>query len=504
MADALTIDFAMTNSDRVEKAFARFAALTGAGAKNLQVMAHVADAATAAYKKLNSQVARFNKLTSTGTGLVPRFHTSSATATTTAANQARVRGVQGPFQRQASLAHQFAQASSSGDWRKVADVGLAQARNEKEIAKVNAPEKTIKGKFADLIKTSRFSVNAGGATLMPLVGKAASILGEALGPEVAALAGPIGLAAMAATAAAKGIWDLAQNAATAATAFTNAGLQMGNIGAGASTADRFGRASGLTPAETAGVASSIQAAISAGGIGRAMGLQAHMFNIGGPFGDQDRSKLVAQAFNYMRSLKSLSARESFARATGSEALLPGTMVSDKQLARGSGDAAVTSQIFDEKFQREAADFQYAVGRVQDAFGNLMGALGKPMVDKFTGLLNNLADTFNNWAVWLDSPTGKRIIDTLSAQFGGRFNDSADDFIDKWDSKMNANDAQRQKDEELKKNTDAIKDLTGKIPGAYGKDTDGRLGRALPGAAGFEANFQARQEMVKNARRLGAF
>lgn len=497
MPDALKIDFAVTNADKVARAFARFAALSEKGAQSLGHMEAAAKSATAAYHALNTQIARFNRLTGSSGG-------SSASAPSGGGSSSggggRQRFVSGPFQRQQILAQQFSAATAQNNHRAMADVRLAQVRNQKQVDAAMGGPKSLKDKFFDVAKTSRFSVEGGKANLMPLVGKTLGLISEALGPEMAALAGPIGFAAGAAVQAGKAIWELSKNAAEAAARFSAVGFQMGNLGMGNANAIQAGRASGLSPEQTAGVAGSIQNAITSSGMGRAMGAQMGMFNISGPFGSQNTALLVTQAFNALRKIKDLGQRKAFADATGSSALLPGTLVSDRQLARGAGDAGINAKVFDEDFQKKSADFNDAMGRVSSAFQNLEGALGKPLLDKFTAILNGIADAMNTLAGWLNSPAAQFLLKALpavamSAAPGGAVLAGAAN-----GGGMSSTDANTKA---LEDNTKAVSDAS-KVPGMYGSDPQGRRAAAFPSAAGYEADPRSRGGYVGKGMALGAF
>ena len=197
MPDALTIDFALTGSDKVASFFGRLASLSDQSAKSLRIT----DTAAAArsYRVLNAEIEKYNRLTSGGVsstvggnvgGGTGAFRAGAASAGAASARQTRF--VAGPFQRQEMLSRQMMGATSAGNGRAQADIALAQVRNEKQLERVMAGPKGLGAKFLDVLKTSRFGVGAGGKMeMMPLVGRTAALAAEVIGPELMALANPV-------------------------------------------------------------------------------------------------------------------------------------------------------------------------------------------------------------------------------------------------------------------------------------------------------------------------
>ena len=499
MADALTIDFAVTNLSRVEQAFKRMETLSSAADTRLAALASRADEAAAAYSRLNTQIALFNRLSGSGGGFGPAIPVqsrpagSSPAASPSSSPAARGSFVSGPLQRQEKLAQQFSLAQSQGNRRAAVDIRLAQIKNDAHLQRLTAPEKTLGGKFLDVLKTSRFGVGAGGKMeMMPLVGRTASLAAEALGPEVMALAGPVGIVVGAVTAAAAAVFNLAKGAAAADAAMTSFQFSVGNMGAGSSAALAAGRQGGLSADATAGQANALQNAITGSSTGRMYGMSLGVTNLAGPYGSQDYATQYKTAVDALRRMP-IEQRILTARQTGLEASLPATMTSDKQYALSQKDAGVQAKIFDPAFAEKSADFNAALGRLEDAGTNLMTALGKPFLDSLTLFFNSLATGINNMAAFFNSPTGQ-IVEKALLGAGGVAMD------------IFGGNGQTAQTQATQDNTKALHSLSNRMDNTYGNDADGRLRAALPGAG--KASADIRQEnrlaLAGGAIRLSAF
>jgi len=506
MPDALTIDFAVSNVSRVEKAFTTLAKLTANAETRMNALTKSVNAAASAYAGLNTQITRFNRLSGASGGFGGAAGGKSPSSGGSGAASARTPSyVQGPFQRQEKLGTQLTSALATGNKRAAVDIKLAQSRNEAQIKRILAPEKGLGAKFADVLKTSRFGVGAGGKMeMMPLVGRTAALAAEALGPEIAALAGPVGLVVGAAIAAGTAVFNLAKSAAEAGAAFTSFQISVGSFGLNASSALAIGRQGGLSADQTAGQASALQEGITGSALGRSVGMKYGAFNLGGYYGSQDTAGQYAQVIAALRASKApMEEKLRDARVLGIQGSLGAIMTSDKQYAYAGKDAAVHSQIFDPEFAQKSADFNSALGRVGDAAENLMAALGKPFLSAMTAFFNSLADNINKFAVFMNSPNGQMLTKALGFVAGGPVSAAAN-YAGGFNAMGNIGASGTANSQATQDNTKALHGLTAALPGVYGNDTDGRMGRAFPGGAGKGAMAQARAQFVSGAVQLGAF
>jgi hypothetical protein len=156
MADALTIDFALTNFSKVEKAFSALEKLSIANADALKSIAGAANTAAEAVRRLNSQLSKAQRISS-GLGNKPAVNISQpgSGVRVQGASGVRVQGasggslaavtkalpserfVAGPFQRQQELARQASRAAAAGNTHASADIALAQHRNDKAVARAS-------------------------------------------------------------------------------------------------------------------------------------------------------------------------------------------------------------------------------------------------------------------------------------------------------------------------------------------------------------------------------
>lgn len=493
MPDALTIDFAVTNFGRVEKSFKSVSKMSADAEKQSSALQKSLAAAAGVYDKLNAQIAKFNSKSSGGGGTpanggyaAPSVFRSGGRAVSSKSYAA------GPFQRQAALQEQLKSAMASGDTRAQADIRLAQVRNEAQIKKVTHPAQGFGGKIGELLQDTKFGSRGG---VMSLAGRATGIAAEALGPEVMALAGPVGIVVAAVTAAATAVFDLAKGAAEAGAAFTSFQLSVGSMGKDSAQALTIGRAGGLSADATASQVNALQDGITGSSYGRATGLQYGAFNLAGPYGNQDYAGQYVKVMDAMRASKApMEDKIRDARAMGIQGSLGSLVVSDKQYALGKQDAATKSKIFDPEFAQKSADFNDALSRVGDAFTNLEAALGKNVITSITNFLDGFATAINNLALFLNGPTGQFLLKVLTASPAAMAMDALGRAGGGDDANTTA----------VKANTAATNKLTDQIPGIYGKDTDGRLGRAFSEASGQGAMSATRNEYARGAVRLGAF
>jgi hypothetical protein len=251
-------------------------------------------------------------------------------------------------------------------------------------------------KLNSLFMSSRIGMSGGGAggmQIMPLVGKLASLLG----PEVMAAIAVIEAIKTTATA----LFDLTKSAAAAAASFDKFRFSLGSGSGTAAALKGIGGSIGVSPEGMAGIANSVQNAISSSSMGAAFAAGMGIRNIPGPFGNQDYGKQLLRVIDGLRAIKDREERVRVARTMGAEGLLPATELSEGQYGKVKKDATISSAIFDAGMQQKSVDFLSSLNRVSEAVQNLMGALGKGFITRFTQFFNNLADAINKVAVWAD-------------------------------------------------------------------------------------------------------
>ena len=487
MADALTIDFTMTGFDKISKAFDSLSKMTGGNAAGLSSVGAAASQSADAVEKLSAQIDRINRanaktpgMSGAGKSVVPNIKPPSF--------------VSGPYQRRDVLTRQAAEAHAAGNSKASADIALAQKANDRRIERAEGGGKGggIGGKLMDAIQSSRFSIGGGGGQLMPLVSKVTGIAAEALGPEIAELAGPVGLVAGAVFTAGKALFELAKSAADAGVAFSSFAAQTGGFGRSGALALSIGAQGGMDAGATAGQANALQNTITGSAMGRLMGSTLGVYNLPGMYGSQDYAQQYATAIENARKIKDPTQRLMLMRGAGIEGSFGATMTSDKQFAYAKGDAAVKAQVMGGDFAKNSLDFQDSLTRVSTSWENLMTALGKPMLKTLASDLDTLANVINRVALAMDSPAfgGKGKAATL----GNGIIPGVGPGTPSTDPNTDA----------TNRNTKALDKLSDKIPGVYGSDPQGRGAAALPEGAGYNALAISRQEYVKGGLRLGAF
>jgi len=507
MPDPLTIAFAVEGADMVSAAFSHFARMADGAAAQARDLTHTLNAAADAYRTLNAEAERYKRVQGglptpainigrgnprPGAGVTP------APGGAPAPSQPVVpppRFTSGPFQRQEKLAEEMRRALAGGNGRAIADVSLAQGRNDKAIERALAGPKGVGDKLLDVFKSSRFAVSGGKAEILPLVGKSLGAITEALGPEVMALVGPVGVAATAAGAAAKALFDLTKASAEAGAAYARFTYAIGSNGPGAAGALAVGKMAGLDASGTAALAQGLNSAITGSAMGRMFGQRVGVFNQASPYGNVDVGSQLVKAVEGLRSIKSFDERVRTMNALGLQGAAAAVMMPQAQYDLHKQDAAATAGIMDPDFQQKSLAFQDSLGRVGDAFERLMVVIGKPMVAGLTNVMNNIADGINGFALVMNSPAIQQLIKGLESTFG--IAGAVAGFAKPGDDPHMA---------EQRRTTDAIKEQTAlmKTPGVYGKDTDGRLGRAMGSGVGFGADSRARHDLMRDGYAMGAF
>ena len=495
MADTLEIAFALTGDDKVANAFLRFAKTSDVATASAKALTVSLNEAADAYRALNAEAAKFNRGQGGGSG--PAVNIGRGVSRSAGSGQSAAiadRFTTGPFQRQEKLSEEMRRASQQGNTRAVADIGLAQGRNDRLVARAGAGPKGLGDRLADLVKTSRFSVAGGKAEIMPLVGKALGVITEALGPEILAVAGPVGLVVAAAIEASKALFELTKASAEAGASYAKFTYAIGNNGPGAANALSIGRMAGLDAAGTAGLANNVNSAITGSALGRMYGQSVGVFNQAGPYGSVNHADILTQAIEGTRGIKDFDQKVRTMNALGLQGASAAIMMPQKQYDLHQQDRTTTGGIMDKDFQDKSLAFQDSLGRVGDAFNNIMVVLGKPAIEAITNVLNNVANALNNFATFMNSPTMQFMIKSLE-QYGSIIGVLT--FATKPDDPHTA--AQKE-------TTQAIKEQTAlmKTPGVYGRDTDGRLGKAMGSGVGFGADSRARADMMRAGYAQGAF
>lgn len=438
MADALTIEFAITGADKIAAAFASFARGADSTSAKMNALTSALTVATDAYRALTAEAEKYNRMQGSG----PAIHI----------------GRGGQAQRA------LAQGEGHAD-----GLGLAQSRNERAIQAAAGPA-GLGGKLAEALKTSRPAA-LGSKSLVPLAGRVAGMAAEALGPELLAVAGPVGLVVAAAVEASKALFELTKASAEAGASYAKFTYAIGNNGPGAAKALSVGRMAGLDASGTAALAESLNSAITGSAMGRVYGMHVGAMNQAGPWGSVDRADNLTKAIEGLRKITDFSDRVRTMNALNLQPAAAAILMPQAQYNLHQQDTGATSKIMDSDFQQKSLAFQDSLERVGDAFDRLMVVIGKPAIESMTNVLNNIANGLNNFAVFLNSPLMQAAIKTLEGStIAGAltFATRADD------PHMQA----------LQENTAALHQVAQGIPGVYGKDTDGRLGRAFPAGLGY--------------------
>ena len=489
MADTLEIAFALTGDDKVANAFLRFAKTSDAATTSAKALTVSLNEAADAYRALNAEATKFNRGQGGGS---PAINIGRGTARSTGSGQSAAiadRFTTGPFQRQAKLNEEMRRASQQGNTRAVSDIGLAQGRNDRLVARATAGPKGLGERLTDLVKTSRFSVAGGKAEIMPLVGKALGVVSEMLGPELLAVAGPVGLVVAAAVEASKALFELTKASAEAGASYAKFQYAIGSNGPGAASALSMGRMAGLDAAGTAGLANNLNSAITGSAMGRMYGMQVGVFNQSGPAGSVNHADMLVKAIEGIRGMKGFDQKVRAMNELGLQGASAAIMMPQKQFDLHKKDIATTGGIMDEDFQQKSLAFQDSMGRVGDAFNNLIAVLGKPAFASMINTMNTIADGLNSFATFMNTPAMQIALAQLGTlTVGIPFSTKGPD----------------PHTDALNANTAALKDVSSKIPGMQGSDPQGRRAASFSTSNGYNAMSQSRDESMKGAFQLGAF
>lgn len=254
-------------------------------------------------------------------------------------------------------------------------------------------------RIGQAVMSSRIGMSGGGLQLMPLVGRVLAVLGP-VGAGLAAAGG-------AALAAGKSLFDMAKAAADAGTALNSIHLTSGGTAGESAQLSTYGKALGI---DLGAMSREFADTISKGGAGTVFAGNAGITD----FGTFDTTNKANKLLKWLEHLQKLPEEEAIreARATHTEGLLPARQLSAQTNQNLLvNDPALKSRILDPQFQKDALEFQVAMSRTGEAFGNLLNSAIKPFVPAITKFFDGLTDTLNRLASSIND-NGNRIKGTL--------------------------------------------------------------------------------------------
>lgn len=120
-----------------------------------------------------------------------------------------------------------------------------------------------------------------------------------------------------------------------------------------------------------------------------------------PFGRMDSGKMLEDFIRNVAAIEDPMQRMRKALMVGQPELIEQIELYRRHSATIKADTAVTSGVFDKESTQQAADFQFQLGRVGQAFQNIMFALSKPFLKDASKWLKGFADTLQQAAVFVN-------------------------------------------------------------------------------------------------------
>lgn len=242
------------------------------------------------------------------------------------------------------------------------------------------------------ISSSRF----GGDGIQPLIGRSSAVLEAAgLSSELAGLAGPVGIAVAATVELGKAIYSFSADAAKSGQELAMARYSLGSTGAQAARLQAYSRATGV---DFVGLAQGFDQRLQSDP--RAAGIAGQFGAYSVPGVPHNEAANLLKAIEGLQRITNEEQRTRVARQLGLEAALPLTQASRGSVRQLGTDANLTASIMDPQFQKDAAEFNLAAGRVQGGWQALSGELSKSFFPIITPLLNGVADTEYSLAAFM--------------------------------------------------------------------------------------------------------
>lgn len=348
-------------------------------------------------------------------------------------------------------------------------------------------------RLGQAIGSTRFSMGPNGLQIMPLI----SSLVKVFGPYGAIVTGAI--------AAGTALFEMAKHAAEAATAFAKIGFATGGNRVESAALAGIGNALGI---DAGGMARGLNSSLTSGGMGVAAGAQLGVQGNFNPF-HQDDARTLLKAAEGLRKLNDQGKRgEAIWAATQlhiSE-LLPVMDLSNKQWELMRQDMQQTAALNTPEMTQNATDFMAALGRVGEAFKDLVVSVFGPMLPAFTDALNDMATWIRGFVSDMQIASNQlgAIGYTFKAYWDGLIGDQdkmAEDMkkaSDLWNTPANLN-PMKDQTQATKDNTEALKQATKQGTFGGGERARGAVPKGWMGASP-----QSQAALQAHALALGAF
>ena len=300
-----------------------------------------------------------------------------------ARNQAnRLPGVYGAAQRHRDLQRDLHDPAVVADRARFQDTLRAFQSNERRMNGASLGDK-----LTTMVRSTR--INAG--PLSPLVGRTLDVIAE-LGPEGEAVAA----ITTAALAAAGALFELGKASASVGNRFSSLQVATGSGIATTSDLTRLGAGLGMSPEQTAAAAQTLQDRITSDPAARATGLHLGVYNLPGPYGNQDYG---GQLEIVLRNLQKISNPQERLREARNLGIPDAATLPASAKVQGGLDltAATRTAVVSQEFLQDSRDFGVAMDNVGSAFSNFLAAIGPTVLPEITDFLLELAQAINSLA-----------------------------------------------------------------------------------------------------------
>jgi|GEM_PF-4980916 len=404
-------------------------------------------------------------------------------------------GGAGPYSSLIAKAKALQAAQSGGGAVSILDAQHNFSQAQKRVEKLQAGNQSSIGAA---VKAAINSSRVGGEGLLPLVSKLGGVAEAVTGiAGLGEIAGPVGVAISAAVQLGKAFYELEKSVSENVNQFAALQSSMGSFTGAAGQTASIGASVGLSPGQISGLSERIQNKITSDPYAQAYASGMGVSSLPRPFSGDEGANLVKIA-NELAKITDPMARRRAAQALSAEELLPYANQSQGQRDKLGRDATLKTSIFDADFIQKSADFTASLGRLGEAFSNLLAAVGKPGMQLLTNVFNEIADNLNTLATVVNSPLVQTMLANMakvSALGGALAMSTGTGYGAGMDAHTQA----------LKENTAATRENTlkfGDIPGQFGHSD--RLQGAIPDAFGYGNGFALRQSRAMGeGMKLGA-
>jgi hypothetical protein len=299
----------------------------------------------------------------------------------------------GPLQRLAALQQQaFNEVNQTGgiSAMRAQDLQILIARAQASANRATGADDSFSKRAASFVRSTRFGGGGGLGGAMPLIGKSMDLfLGSQASTALMEAAGPIALVATAAAAAAKALYDAAAQSAQLGKEFSALGFATGGNTGETAKLSVFSKVFGI---DAGGAAQALQDRITSNPMAMSVAAAHGVYNLKAPFGNTDMATDLLKAIEAMRGMKTAEEKLRFARLLGIESTLSLTQVSNATFQSIKDDAALTSMVMDQTFQRRAAEFNAQAGRLGQAAQNAGVSVTKPVLP----IISHITDDITNY------------------------------------------------------------------------------------------------------------